>query len=354
MVNSNPETVSTDYDTSDRLYLEPVTLERVLDVCAIEKPKGVVVQLGGQTPLSLAHGLAEQGIPLLGNPLGAIDLAEDRGKFGALVEELGLKVPAWGVADGFDEAKAIADRVGYPVLVRPSFVIGGRGMRICQSEEDLAAAMPDTGATCLIDQFLQNAIELDVDILCDGQSAWVAGILEHVEPAGVHSGDSACVIPGPSITPAIEAAVLDMATKLTRGLDARGLFNLQLALKDGELWVIEANPRASRTVPFIAKATGIPIIDLACRLMLGETLADLDLPAKAIPTRAWAKEAIFPAERFPEAADRGPEMKSTGEAMGGGDTVVEAYDRVLRAAGRSRHGGKLGPSLQELAAGHSH
>jgi carbamoyl-phosphate synthase large subunit len=351
MLNSNPETVSTDYDTSDRLYLEPVTLERVLDVCAIEKPKGVVVSLGGQTPLSLAHGLAEHGIPLLGDPLGAIDLAEDRGKFGKLLDELGLKVPAWGIADGFDEAKAIADRIGYPVLVRPSFVLGGRGMRICQNEYELAAAMPGTGAVTLVDQFLQNAIELDVDILCDGETAWVAGILEHVEPAGVHSGDSACVIPGPSITPAVEAMVREMATKLTRGLGARGLFNLQLALKDGELWVIEANPRASRTVPFIAKATGIPVIDLACRLMLGEKVGDLDLPETAKPTRAWAKEAIFPAERFPEAADRGPEMKSTGEAMGGGDTVVEAYDRVLRAAGRSRHGGKLGPSLQELAAG---
>ena len=350
MLNSNPETVSTDYDTSDRLYLEPVTLERVLDVCAIEQPKGVVVQLGGQTPLALAHALAERGIPLLGNPLGAIDLAEDRGKFGTLVEQLGLKVPAWGIADGFDEAKAIADRIGYPVLVRPSFVIGGRGMRICQNEAELAVAMPGTGATCLIDQFLQNAIELDVDILCDGENAWVAGILEHVEPAGVHSGDSACVIPGPSITEAVEVRVREMATALTRGLDARGLFNLQLALKDGELWVIEANPRASRTVPFIAKATGIPIIDLACRLMLGEKLEALDLPERAKPTRAWAKEAVFPAERFPEAADRSPEMKSTGEVMAGGDTVVEAYARALRAAGRSRHGGKLGPTLQEIAA----
>ena len=349
MLNSNPETVSTDYDTSDRLYLEPVTLERVLDVCAIEQPLGVVVQLGGQTPLALAHALAERGIPLLGDPLGAIDLAEDRGKFGKLLEQLGLKVPEWGIADGFAEAKAIADRIGYPVLVRPSFVLGGRGMRICQSEEELAAAMPGTGAVTLVDQFLQNAIELDVDILCDGHDAWVAGILEHVEPAGVHSGDSACVIPGPSITAAIEAKVRELATALTRGLDVRGLFNLQLALKDGELWVIEANPRASRTVPFIAKATGIPIIDLACRLMLGEKIADLKLPATAKPTRAWAKEAIFPAERFPEAADRGPEMKSTGEAMAGGDTVVEAYDRVLRAAGRAKHGGKLGPTLQELA-----
>ena len=351
MLNSNPETVSTDYDTSDRLYLEPVTLERVLDVCAIEKPKGVVVQLGGQTPLSLAHGLAAAGIPLLGDPLGAIDLAEDRGKFGRLLDELGLKVPAWGVADGFEEARAIADRVGYPVLVRPSFVLGGRGMRICGSEEELRHAMEGASPGTLVDQFLQNAIELDVDVLCDGHNAWIAGILEHVEPAGVHSGDSACVIPGPSITPAIEQKVHEMATALTRGLDARGLFNLQLALKDGELWVIEANPRASRTVPFIAKATGIPIIDLACRLMLGETLADLALPEKAKPTRAWAKEAIFPAERFPEAADRSPEMKSTGEVMGGGATVVEAYDRALRAAGRSRHGGKLGPTLQELITG---
>jgi carbamoyl-phosphate synthase large subunit len=345
MLNSNPETVSTDYDTSDRLYLEPVTLERVLDVVAIEEPLGVVVTLGGQTPLRLAHALAAAGAPLLGDPLPAIDAAEDRGRLGAILAELGLNVPAWGTAESVEEARAVADEIGYPVLVRPHYVLGGQGMRICRSPEDVGVVGPS-----LVDRFLEGAIELDVDLLCDGESGWVAAILEHVEPAGSHSGDSACVIPAPSVGPKLESRIRELASALAASLDACGLMNLQLAVVDGEPWVIEANPRASRTVPFVAKATGVPLVEHACRLMLGEPLAALGLPERAEPTRAWAKEAIFPSDRFPGADVRGPEMRSTGEVMAGGATSAEAYARALRAAGRARAPGPVGPSLQELAA----
>jgi carbamoyl-phosphate synthase large subunit len=346
LLNSNPETVSTDYDTSDRLYLEPVTLERALDVCALEQPLGVVVTLGGQTPLRIAHGLAQAGVPLLGDPLGAIDLAEDRGRFGAVLDELGIGAPRWGVADTREEALAVAERIGYPVLVRPHYVLGGHRMRVVRGPDELEIHEPS-----LVDEFLEGAIELDVDILCDGNAAWVAGILEHVEPVGIHSGDSACVIPAPSVTPEVERGVDAIAGALVRRLGIRGLLNLQLALRDGELFVIEANPRASRTVPFVAKATGVGLVDLACQLMLGASLGALDLPERAQPTRAWAKEAIFPEDRFPGAADRTAEMRSTGEVMAGGDTVTAAYSRALRASGRSlpRAETTAPVSLQELA-----
>ncbi|HLB18953.1 MAG TPA: carbamoyl-phosphate synthase large subunit [Gaiellaceae bacterium] len=341
LLNSNPETVSTDYDTSDRLYLEPLTLERALDVCELEQPEGVVVQLGGQTPLALAPGVAAAGFPLLGDPLPAIERAEDRGRFGVLLEDLGLRAPAWGTATTGAEAKAVADRVSYPVLVRPHHVLGGRGMRVVRSPAELELDEP-----ALVDEFLEGALELDVDILCDGQSAWVGGILEHVEPAGVHSGDSACVIPAPSVTPVLEAEIRELSAAIAAGIGACGLLNLQLAFHRGDLYVLEANPRASRTVPFLAKATGIPLVDHACRLLLGAPLEELDLPARATPTRAWAKEAVFPEERFANAADRGPEMHSTGEVMASGRTVSHAYARALRATGRARRGGSIGVSLQ--------
>ena len=343
MVNSNPETVSTDYDTSDRLYLEPVTLERVLDVCALEQPLGVVVTLGGQTPLRLARALADAGVPLLGDPLPAIEAAEDRGAFGELSASLGLRAPAWGVADTTAEAREIAAEIGYPVLVRPHYVLGGRGMRVARDPDELVVDGP-----CLVDEYLEGAVELDVDVLADGDGAWVAAILEHVEPAGAHSGDSACVIPAPSVSPALEREVEAIASALARGLRVRGLLNLQLALRGPELFVLEANPRASRTVPFVAKATGLPLVDLACRLMLGEPLAALDLPEHVAPTRAWAKEAVFPSDRFAGADERGPEMRSTGEVMAGGSTPSEAYARALRAAGRSRRAGPVGPPLQHV------
>ena len=343
LLNSNPETVSTDYDTSDRLYLEPLTLERALDVCELEQPEGVVVQLGGQTPLGLAPGVAAAGFPLLGDPLRAIEHAEDRGRFGALLGDLGLRAPAWGTATTGVEARAVAERIGYPVLVRPHHVLGGRGMRVVRGPEEL-----DLGEPALVDQFLEGALELDVDILCDGESVWLGGILEHVEPAGVHSGDSACVIPAPSVTPALEAEIREVSAAIAVGLGARGLLNLQLALHLGELYVLEANPRASRTIPFLAKATGIPLVDHACRLLLGAELDELDLPTRTTPTRAWAKEAVFPEDRFANAADRGPEMRATGEVMASGENVSQAYARALRASGRARRGGSIGVSLQAV------
>ena len=331
LVNSNPETVSTDYDTCDRLYLEPVTLERVLDVVELERPLGVVVSLGGQTPLGLAAALEEAGVPLLGDPLPAIAAAEDRARFGALLDTLDVRTPAWGHAKTSDEACAIAEAIGYPVLVRPSYVLGGRSMRVARGPEELELVDP-----AHVDRFLEGAIELDVDVLCDGKTGRVAAILEHVERAGVHSGDSACVVPAPSVTAELDAQIRELAATIAGALGARGLLNLQLALYEGELHVLEANPRASRTVPFVAKATGIPLIDHACRLLLGASLGELDLPERVVPSRAWAKEAIFPAERFAGAADRGVEMRSTGEVMASGATPAAAYRRALQAAGRAR------------------
>jgi carbamoyl-phosphate synthase large subunit len=332
LLNSNPETVSTDYDTADRLYLEPLTLERVLDVVELEQPLGVVVSLGGQTPLRLAHTLADEGVPLLGDPLGAIELAEERGAFAALLRRLGIASPEWGTAASAAEAREVAARIGYPVLVRPHYVIGGAGVFVARSDDDLA----ELPGPALVDRYLENAVELDVDALCDGERAWVAAILEHVEPAGVHSGDSACVVPAPSVTPALETEIRELASAVAAALGGRGLLNLQLALHDDRVVVLEANPRASRTVPFVAKATGLPLVEHACRLLLGEPLDALALPQRVEPTRAWAKEAVFPWERLPGAADRGPEMRSTGEVMAGGRTVGEAYARAVRAAGRAR------------------
>ena len=330
LLNSNPETVSTDYDTCDRLYLEPVTLERVLDVVEFERPLGVVVSLGGQTPLGLADALEEAGVPLLGDPLPAIEAAEDRARFAALLDSLGVRAPRWGHAETSDDALAIADEIGYPVLVRPSYVLGGRRMRVARGPAELELDGP-----ALVDRFLEGAIELDVDVLCDGKTGWVAAVLEHVERAGVHSGDSACVVPAPSVTARLELEIRELAARLALALRARGLLNLQLALHDGALHVLEANPRASRTVPFVAKATGIPLVDHACRLLLGASLGELRLPERVVPARAWAKEAIFPSERFPGAADRGVEMRSTGEVMASAPTAAAAYRRALQAAGRA-------------------
>ncbi|MBA3245702.1 MAG: carbamoyl-phosphate synthase large subunit [Actinobacteria bacterium] len=341
LVNSNPETVSTDYDTCERLYLEPVTLERVLDVVELERPLGVVVSLGGQTPLGLAAAFAAEGVPLLGDPLPAIEAAENRGRFAALLGELGLRAPEWTIATTTAEARAFAAELGYPVLVRPSYVIGGTGMRVARGPEELELAGP-----ALVDRFLEGALELDVDILCDGNDGWVAAILEHVERAGVHSGDSACVVPAPSVSPALEAEIRALASRLAVGLGARGLLNVQLALHESRLYVLEANPRASRTVPFISKATGVPLVDHACRLLLGASLDELGLPERALPERAWAKEAIFPSERFAGAADRGIEMRSTGEVMASGATVVAAYRRALQAAGRARPRADVEPPLR--------
>ncbi len=341
LVNSNPETVSTDYDTSDRLYLEPLIPANVLDVCELEQPFGVAVSFGGQTPLRLAPVLAEAGVPLLGDPLDAIDAAEDRGRFAELAGDL---APEWGVAENAEEARELAHKIGFPVLIRPHYVIGGRGMHVAHSADDLRVEGP-----CLVDRYLEGALELDVDALCDGETGWVAAVLEHVEPTGVHSGDSACVLPGPSVSAALEDEIREVVARIAGGLGARGLMNLQLAYTGGKLYVLEANPRASRTVPFVAKATGVPLVEHAVRLLLGEKVPALGLPERALPSRAWAKEAVFPAERFPGAATRGPEMRSTGEVMAGAATASEAYARAVRAAGRGRRGGKICPPLQASA-----
>jgi carbamoyl-phosphate synthase large subunit len=338
MINCNPETVSTDYDTSDRLYFEPLTAEDVLAVIEIEKPEGVIVQFGGQTPLRLAKTLEEAGVKLLGTPVDAIDLAEDRGRFGALLRRLGIAHPPYGTALSADEAQVIAEQVGYPLLVRPSYVLGGRAMEICYSTADLVnyldlhvKASPEH--PLLLDRFLENAIEVDVDALADGTDCVLAGVMQHVEEAGVHSGDSACVLPPMSLGDEMLGRIEETTKRIALELGVIGLINIQYAVAGGELYVIEANPRASRTVPFVSKAIGAPIAKIACRLMLGEPLADQEVPA--MPTsHVSVKEAVLPFSRF-SGADTvlGPEMKSTGEVMGIAGDFPTAFGKAQAAAG---------------------
>jgi len=340
MINCNPETVSTDYDTSDRLYFEPLTEEDVLAVCEIERPEGVIVQFGGQTPLRLAKTLEEAGVPLLGTPVDAIDLAEDRGRFGALLRRLEIKHPPYGTALSAEEAVAISEDVGFPLLVRPSYVLGGRAMEICYDAETLgnyldANVKADQEHPLLLDRFLENAIEVDVDALADGEQCFVAGVMQHVEEAGVHSGDSACVIPPMSLGEEMLEEIRDTTRKIAMELGVIGLINVQYAVADGDLYVIEANPRASRTVPFVSKAIGTPLAKVACRLMLGESLSDQSLPAEA-PTHISVKEAVLPFARFAGAdAVLGPEMRSTGEVMGIAADFPTAFGKAQAAAGVS-------------------
>jgi len=340
MINCNPETVSTDYDTSDRLYFEPLTAEDVLAVCAEERPEGVIVQFGGQTPLKLARALEEAGVPLLGTPVDAIDLAEDRGRFGALLRRLGIKHPPYGTALSAEEAAVIAEEVGFPLLVRPSYVLGGRAMEICYSTDDLRAYLEanvkaDQEHPLLLDRFLENAIEVDVDALADGVDVHVAGIMQHVEEAGVHSGDSACVLPPMSLGVEMLEEIRETTRRIALELGVVGLINIQYGVAGGELYVIEANPRASRTVPFVSKATGVPLAKVAARLMLGERLAEQDLrepPAGMVSV----KEAVLPFARFAGADSvLGPEMKSTGEVMGIADDFPTAFGKAQAAAGVS-------------------
>jgi carbamoyl-phosphate synthase large subunit len=335
MVNSNPETVSTDYDTSDRLYFEPLDAAAVLAVCEREQPKGVVIQFGGQTPLKLAASLEAAGVPILGTPFGAIDLAEDRERFGSLTDELAIRVPPWGIAEGAAEARAVAQRIGYPVLVRPSYVLGGRAMRICYSAAQVDEAMRDIRGRVLVDRFLEDAVEIDVDALADGSLCYVAAVMQHVEEAGVHSGDSACVLPAPSLDHATYFEVCHVVRRLARGLGAVGLLNVQLALAGGELYVLEANPRASRTVPFASKATGINLVEAACRLSVGLRVSDLELPPERPPAQVSVKAAVLPFARFPGADPvLGPEMRSTGEVMASARDFPTAFAKAERAAGR--------------------
>ena len=334
MVNCNPETVSTDYDTSDRLYFEPLSPEEVLAVCDRERPVGVVTQFGGQTPLRLARHIEEAGYRILGTPHAAIDLAEDRERFGSLIEELGVHCPPWAIASDAGEALAAAEAIGYPVLVRPSYVLGGRAMRICYDDEQLVSAMGAVRGSVLLDRFVENAIELDVDVLCDGEEVYIAAVMQHVEEAGVHSGDSACVLPAPSLTLAAALEVEHVVKRLGPALGVVGLLNVQLAIADGVAYVLEANPRASRTVPFASKAIGVNLVAAACRLAAGEKLRDLDLPTPR-PAQVSVKAAVLPFARFPGADPvLGPEMRSTGEVMASAADLPTALAKAERAAGR--------------------
>ncbi|RYM11766.1 carbamoyl-phosphate synthase large subunit [Sphingobium cupriresistens] len=343
MINCNPETVSTDYDTSDRLYFEPLTAEDVLEILNVEMSngtlKGVIVQFGGQTPLKLAQALEDAGIPILGTSPDAIDLAEDRERFAALIDKLKLRQPANGIARSREEAIAVANRIGYPVLMRPSYVLGGRAMEIvdgqAQLEEYITTAVKVSGdSPVLIDQYLRDAIEVDVDALCDGDDVVVAGVLQHIEEAGVHSGDSACSLPPYSLSDGIIAEIERQTEVLAHALSVRGLMNIQFAVKDGIVYLIEVNPRASRTVPFVAKAIGTPIAKIASRVMAGEKIKDLPKIDRNAISHVAVKEAVFPFGRFPGVDPvLSPEMKSTGEVMGIDSNFATAFAKAQIGAG---------------------
>jgi carbamoyl-phosphate synthase large subunit len=331
MVNCNPETVSTDYDTSDRLYFEPLTLEDVLEIVAKEKPVGVIVQFGGQTPLKLAVALEKAGVPIIGTSPDAIDRAEDRERFQAMLHKLGLLQPENGTARSFEEAEKVVERIGYPVVVRPSYVLGGRAMEIVYDQENLqrymkTAVLVSPEHPILIDSFLDEAIEIDVDALCDGTDVVIGGIMEHIEEAGIHSGDSACSLPPYSISPELIAEIRRQTVLMALELNVKGLMNVQYAIKGTVVYILEVNPRASRTSPFVSKATGRPLAKIAARIMAGKTLKELGIVSDIIPKHVSVKEAVFPFVKFPGVDTLlGPEMKSTGEVMGVGETFAEAF-----------------------------
>jgi carbamoyl-phosphate synthase large subunit len=336
MVNCNPETVSTDYDTSNRLYFEPLDLASVLGVLQREQPQGVVIQFGGQTPLKLARGIEAAGFPILGTPFDAVDLAEDRERFGGLLAGMGVRCPDWGIARSGTEAAAIAHRIGYPVLVRPSYVLGGRAMRVCHRASQVVEAFHGVHGPTLVDRFLEHAVEIDVDALCDGENTYVGAIMQHVEEAGVHSGDSACVLPAQSLSGSASAEISAIVKRLGPALGVVGLLNVQFAIVDDVVFVLEVNPRASRTVPFASKATGVNLVAAACRLAAGAKLADLELPAERPPRQVSVKAAVLPFARFPGADPvLGPEMRATGEVMASARDFPTAFAKAERAAGRS-------------------
>ena len=335
MINCNPETVSTDYDTSDMLFFEPLTFEDVMDVVEAINPDGVILTLGGQTPLKLASALQAAGVPIIGTTPASIDLAEDRDLFSNILDELGISYPAAGMASTYEQACRVAEHIGFPLLVRPSYVLGGRGMAIVYDANQLETYMTQAAQISpdhpiYLDKFLEGAIEVDLDALCDGTDVYIGGVMEHIEMAGIHSGDSACVIPPYSLSEGIVNTLQDIAAKLALRLGVKGLLNIQFAIKDQVVYVIEANPRASRTVPFVSKATGVPLAKAAARIMAGEKLARLGLPAhKTDPDYYCVKEAVMPWGRFPGArVILGPEMKSTGEVMGIAPTVPAAYAKT--------------------------
>jgi carbamoyl-phosphate synthase large subunit len=339
MVNCNPETVSTDYDTSDRLYFEPLTFEDVMEILHVEKPFGVIVQYGGQTPLKLATSLGAAGVPIVGTTPDSIDVAEDRERFQKLVDRLQLKQPPNRTARNEEEAVRLASEVGYPLVVRPSYVLGGRAMEVVFNEDDLraymmAAVRVSNDSPVLLDRFLDLAIEVDVDAVCDGKDVYIGGIMEHVEQAGVHSGDSGCSLPPVSLSPALQTQIRDQTRRLALALNVIGLMNVQFAIQAGVVYVLEVNPRASRTAPFVSKATGVPLAKVGARVMMGKTLAELGLQRERVPKFFSVKEAVFPFARFPEADPiLGPEMKSTGEVMGTGHSFGEAYAKAQTASG---------------------
>jgi carbamoyl-phosphate synthase large subunit len=345
VVNNNPETVSTDYDTSDGLFFEPITAEEVADVIEAADADGVMVQFGGQTSVNIGHPLKSEidrrglDCEILGTSVDAMDLAEDRDRFNRLMDDLGILQPEGGSATSEAEALDLANQLGYPVLVRPSYVLGGRAMQVVYSDEDLEeyieeAVRVSPDKPILIDEFLADAIELDVDAVSDGERAIIGGVMEHVESAGVHSGDSACMIPPRALDEATMGRVREVTEDIATALDTVGLLNVQLAVKDGEVYVLEANPRSSRTVPFVSKATGVPIAKLAARVMAGETLDEIST-AEQIPEDVSVKEVVLPFDRLPGSDPRlGPEMKSTGEVMGTAGTFAKAYDKAQDSVGK--------------------
>ena len=339
MVNCNPETVSTDYDTTDKLYFEPLTLEDVLNICEQENPEGVIVSFGGQTPLKIAKALEANGVKILGTSTEGIDLAEDRKRFGRLLDDLKIPCPPYGTASDLLGALDVAKRVGYPVLVRPSYVLGGRAMEICYSDEGLREYMEKAvnvspGHPVLIDRFLEDAFEFDVDALCDGTDVFIGGVMQHIEEAGVHSGDSCCVLPPYAVTPQQLQTLMGYTRRLALALKVVGLINVQYAMRDGVVYVLEVNPRASRTVPFVSKATGIAMAKVAARVMIGRTLKDLDIKGYGWAKHVAIKESVFPFPKFPSARHfLGPEMRSTGEVMGISDSFGVAFAKASMAAG---------------------
>ena len=338
MINCNPETVSTDFDTSDRLYFEPLTLEDVLEIIHLEKPHGIIVQFGGQTPLKLARALEAAGAPIIGTTPDSIDLAEDRERFQKLVDRLNLKQPPNRTARSLEEAILGARDIGYPLVVRPSYVLGGRAMEIVFNDEELKRYMREAVSVSnespvLLDRFLDDAIEMDVDAVCDGNRVLIGGLMQHIEQAGVHSGDSACSIPPYDLNQEIQAKIRGQVVLLAEALGVVGLMNIQFAIQRNEIFILEVNPRASRTAPFVSKATGYPLAKIAARCMVGKTLDEQGVFEERIPTYFSVKEAVFPFIKFPGVDPvLGPEMKSTGEVMGVGVTFGEAYAKAQRAA----------------------
>ena len=354
MINCNPETVSTDYDTSNRLYFEPITEEKVLDIIEIEKPFGVIIQFGGQTPLKLADSLAKHNINILGTSIDAIDISEDRRRFQELIQKLKLNQPMNMTVLNEDEALAASDQIGFPMVVRPSYVLGGRAMELVHNSNELKKYLHEAveisdDKPILLDRYLDNAVELDVDVISDGKNVRIGGVLQHIEQAGIHSGDSACSLPPYDLNKKLVSEIIDQATKLAKELKIIGLMNVQFAIKDEKIFIIEVNPRASRTVPFISKALGQSLVKDATLAMLGDCVKDKNYFTNLSPNFFYVKEAVMPFDKFPLVDPiLGPEMKSTGEVMGIGSTFGEAYSKAQLSAKKPlRSGGRAFISVKD-------